>query len=211
MRLPTTVTRTLSEANLTHFTPKLDGGVHSAALLRMILQTPIQQVTSYASLSREHLLPEDTITALLSCTPLSGAPTESKDRLAHGVFELSFAAPAPSRAGVGNATIITGNKGWLQIANVKGADGKPSVRVTIHKVTHEPAKEGDELKEEEEVIEERSRSVEAEVAIFLDLVNGGKDEGLGEPRAALVDVAVTQAALTSEGKPVDLQKLLKEG
>lgn len=190
---------------------QLDGGVHSVALLRTLLPTPIQQVTSYASLSREHLAPQDTVTALISCTPIANPPSDSKDKLAHGIVELSFAAPAPSRAGVGNATIITGNKGWLQIANAKGADGKPVVRTTLHKVTHEPAKEGDELKEEEEVIDERPRGVEAEVAIFLDLVNGGKDEGFGDPKGALLDVAVIQATLTSEGIPIDIQKLVQEG
>lgn len=85
------------------------------------------------------------------------------------------------------------------------------MRTTLHKVTQEPVKEGDELKEEEEVIDERPRGVEAEVAIFLDLVNGGKDEGFGDPKGALLDVAVIQATLTSEGVPIDIQKLVKEG
>ncbi|KAI5119997.1 hypothetical protein M0805_004440 [Coniferiporia weirii] len=184
----------------------LDGGVHSVALLRLLLPDPIKQVTSFASLSQPHLPPHDTITALLSCSPISSAPSDPKDKKAHGIFELSFAAPAPSRSGVGNTTIVTGDKGWLQLANAKVGD-KTVVRTTIHKVTHAPEKEGDVLEEEEEVIDEVQRSIEAEISSFLDAL-GGKDDGLGDLEATLLDVAVIQGALTSEGVAVDLEKLL---
>lgn len=174
-----------------------------------MLPDPIAQVTSYASLSRSHLPPHDTITALLSCTPFIDPPYAAKDKAAHGVFELSFASPCPSRAGVGNATIITGDKGWLQIATVK-VDEKSVVRTTIHKVIHEPEREGETLTEEEEIIDETPRSIEAEISAFVDLLHG-KDDGIGDPWKALFDVAVIQAALTSEGNAVDLQRLLRDG
>jgi len=190
----------------------LDGGVHSAALLRVLIPAPFATLTSFASLSREHLLPHDTITALLSCGPPASS-SKPIDKPAHGIFELSFAAPAPSRNGVGNATVVTGNKGWLQIANakVKGADGKETsvVRVTVHTVTHEPKNEGEELKEVEEVIDEEQTSVQSEIASFLEALKG-KDDGLGEPRGALKDVAIIEASLKSEGQPIDLKKLVKE-
>ncbi|THH08227.1 hypothetical protein EW145_g2847 [Phellinidium pouzarii] len=186
----------------------LDGGVHSVALLRMLLPDPIKQVTSYASLSQPHLPPQDTITALLSCTPISDVSSDPKDKKAHGIFELSFAAPAPSRSKVGNTTIVTGNKGWLQISNETVGE-KSVVRTTIHKVTHEPQKEGDVLEEEVEVIGEVRKSVEAEISSFLDAL-AGKNDGLGNPLATLLDVAVIQATLTSEGAAIDIDKLVQE-
>ncbi|KAH8112867.1 NAD-binding protein [Phellopilus nigrolimitatus] len=187
----------------------LDGGVHSVALLRTLLPDSIKQVTSYASLSRPHLPPQDTITALLSCTPIVNPPSGAGDKKTHGVFELSFAAPSPSRSKVGNTTIVTGNKGWLQLSNEKVGE-TTVVRTTIHKVTQEPQKEGDVLREEEEVIDSIQKGVEAELSSFLDALEGN-DDGLGDPAAALLDVAVIQGALTSEGVAIDLEKLVQEG
>lgn len=178
--------------------------------MRTLLPDSIKQVTSFASLSRDHLPPHDTITALLSCTSPSDTSSKPKDKKAHGIYELSFAAPAPSRSKAGNTTIITGDKGWLEIASGVKVGGKSVVRVTLHVVTHPQEKEGDVLKEQEEVIEEEQRSIEMEISYFLDAVKG-TDNGLGDPRAALFDVAVIQAALTSEGSPVDLEKLVREG
>lgn len=177
---------------------------------------PFRSLTSYASLSREHLLPHDTITALISCSPANATPADPQpiDKPAHGILELSFAAPAPSRAGVGNTTIVTGTKGWLQLSNAKtiADDGteRSVVRVTIHKVTHPQEKEGDELKEEEEVVDEPAKGVEAEVASFVKAIQG-EDDGFGAPLGALRDVAIIQASLNSEGKVVDLEKLVKDG
>ncbi|KAL5520816.1 hypothetical protein ACEPAF_2819 [Sanghuangporus sanghuang] len=188
----------------------LDGGVHSVAILRTLLLDPLKQVTSFASLSRPHLPPQDTITALISCTPVSERSSESKDKKTHGIFELSFAAPAPSRSEVGNTIILTGDKGWLEIATGVKVGNKSVVRITLHIVTHEQEKEGDELEEAEEIIEEEQKSIQAEIENFLNAIKG-TDDGLGDPRAALLDVAVIQAALTSEGVPVDLDELLREG
>ena len=47
-----------------------------------------------------------------------------------------------------------------------------------------------------------------EVASFLDAIDG-KDDGYGQPKDALKDVAFIQAALNSDGKPVDLVKLVQ--
>ena len=187
---------------------------HSAALLRVLVPSPFRSLTSYASLSREHLLPHDTITALLSCSAPGSSVKHPIDAPAHGIFELSFAAPAPSRSGVGNATLITGNKGWLEIssAKVKNDDGKEVsvIRVTVHRVTHEPQSEGEVLTEDATVFDEPQRGVEAEIESFLHAING-HDDGLGNPSAALKDVAIIQAALTSEGVVVDLEKLVRTG
>lgn len=179
-------------------------------MLRTLLPDPLKQVTSFASLSKPHLPPHDTITALLSCTSPSETASEPKDKKAHGIFELSFAAPAPSRSKAGNTTIITGDKGWLDIATGVKIGDKSVVRVTVHIVTREQEKEGDVLEEKELVIEEEQKSIEMEITNFLNALKG-TDDGLGDPRAALLDVAVIQAALNSEGRPVDLEKLVREG
>jgi len=189
---------------------------HSAALLRILVPQPFRSLTSYASLSREHLPPHDTITALISCSAASSTPMEPSpiDKPAHGIFELSFASPAPSRAGEGNTTIVTGTKGWLQLSNAKvvADDGteRSVVRVTIHKVTHPQEKEGDVLTEVEEVVDEPAKGVEVEIASFVRAIQG-EDDGFGEPFSALRDVAIIEASLNSEGKVVDLEKLLKDG
>lgn len=63
------------------------------------------------------------------------------------------------------------------------------------------AKDSGEMKE---VFEEESVGVNVEVKNFLDAVSNGSDTGHGNPRDALQDVAFIQAALTSQGAPVDL-------
>lgn len=66
------------------------------------------------------------------------------------------------------------------------------------------------VEEESEISEYKSDGVSKEVAAFLDTLSGN-DLGLGEPRETLRDVALIQAALTSGGAPVDIEKLLREG
>lgn len=56
---------------------------------------------------------------------------------------------------------------------------------------------------EEELVHE-SDGVQKEIGYFIDVVNGKKDEGFGDPRGALMDVALIEAALKSDGKPVTL-------
>ena len=98
----------------------------------------------------------------------------------------------------------------MEIATGVKVGDKSIVRVTLHIVTREQEKEGDEIEEAVEIIEEEQKSIQAEIQNFLNAVKG-TDDGLGDPHAALLDVAVIQAALTSEGEPVDLDKLLREG
>ena len=52
------------------------------------------------------------------------------------------------------------------------------------------------------------RGVEAEWESFFAAIKGEKDDGLGSPRAALADVAIVEAALTSQGELIDLVKLI---
>jgi predicted dehydrogenase len=43
----------------------LDGGVHYAAGIRMVLGVPIERVSSFGRLNKEHLAPIDTVHATL--------------------------------------------------------------------------------------------------------------------------------------------------
>ena len=80
----------------------------------------------------------------------------------------------------------------------------------MHTVTREQEKEGDSVEEAEELFEEEQTSVREEVQSFLNAIKG-TDDGLNSPLQTLLDVAVIQAALSSEGEPVDLDKLIREG
>ncbi|TDL27834.1 NAD-binding protein [Rickenella mellea] len=168
----------------------LDGGVHSAALLRVVLPSPVTHISSFASLNKDYLAPLDTINAVVKAEDGS-----------HGIFELSFAAPTSSRSSSGNGFFVTGTDGWLEVANAKIKDGVNGIRITIHIVTKD--KNGKILDEKVELIEEESKGVEAEISHFLEIIKGN-DGGLGDPWGALKDVAFIQACLDSQGQLVDL-------
>lgn len=180
----------------------LDGGVHSAALLRTIIPDPLVSLTGHATLTKKYLAPQDTINAVVKTS--EGAI---------GVFELSFAAPYASRAG--GLTTFTGTSGWICIAGLKATiDGKEQniVRVTIHTVKTKGTKDQDgnpEYEEVVEVIDEPTRGVRAEFESFVKLLNG-EDDGFGDPVGALRDVAFIQAALNSNGNAVSLIDLVPE-
>ncbi|KAF9220076.1 NAD(P)-binding protein [Gyrodon lividus] len=178
----------------------LDGGVHSAAALRVMLPSSMTHLSGFASLNVEWLAPHDTINTVIKAADGS-----------HGIFELSFAAPAPSRKSIGDGTVITGTDGYLTVNQmqvkdtVTGAD-KSVFRLTIKSVTR--GVDGKPCLEREEVIDEPVRGVELALASFFAAVLEGKDDGLGSPMGALQDVAIIEAALNSDGKLIDLEKLV---
>lgn len=179
----------------------LDGGVHSVAALRVILPSAMTHLSGFASLNKEWLAPHDTINTIIKNADSS-----------HGIFELSFAAPSPSRSDSGRDIVITGTDGWLQVQQTLARDlvhniDKPIFRITIKSATRDA---NEELgPEKEEVIDEPIRGVELEQASFFAALDG-KDDGLGSPLGALKDVAVIEAALTSDGKLIDLEKLISQ-
>ncbi|THH26407.1 hypothetical protein EUX98_g7780 [Antrodiella citrinella] len=179
----------------------LDGGVHTIAALRVILPSPMVSLSGFASLNMEHLPPHDTINATVKSADGS-----------HGIIEITFGAPVPSRSQLANNGIsVTGTEGWVWIKQEKGKDangGEQQVfRITIHKVTRN--EKGEDVGETEEVVEEPACGVEQELKRFFAAISGS-DDGLGSPLGALKDVAWIQAALNSNGLPVDLQKLVVE-
>lgn len=179
----------------------LDGGVHSVAALRVILPSAMTHLSGFASLNKEWLAPHDTINTIIKNADSS-----------HGIFELSFAAPSPSRSDSGRDIVITGTDGWLQVQQTLARDlvhnvDKPIFRITIKSATRDA--NGELGPEKEEVIDEPIRGVELEQASFFAALDG-KDDGLGSPLGALKDVAVIEAALTSDGKLIDLGKLISQ-
>ncbi|KAF9232850.1 hypothetical protein BU15DRAFT_80765 [Melanogaster broomeanus] len=178
----------------------LDGGVHSAAALRVMLPSPMTHLSGFASLNVEWLAPHDTINTVIKAADGS-----------HGIFELSFGAPTPSRTSIGNGTVITGTEGYVTVNQMKVKDpvtgGDTSVfRVTIKSVTR--GADGKPGPEKEEVIDEPIRGVEMELASFFAAVLEGKEDDLGSPMGALRDVAIIEAALNSGGKLIDLEELV---
>ncbi|KIK34237.1 hypothetical protein CY34DRAFT_26897 [Suillus luteus UH-Slu-Lm8-n1] len=179
----------------------LDGGVHSVAALRVILPSAMTHLSGFASLNKEWLAPHDTINTIIKNADSS-----------HGIFELSFAAPSPSRSDSGRDIVITGTDGWLQVKQTMARDlvhnvDKPIFRITIKSATRDA--NGELGPEKEEVIDEPIRGVELEQASFFAALDG-KDDGLGSPLGALKDVAVIEAALTSDGNLIDLEKLISQ-
>ena len=148
----------------------------------------------------EWLAPQDTINPILKAADGS-----------HGIFELSAAAPTVSRSSVGNGIVITGTDGYLTVDETKikdpvTGDEKSISRVTIKSVTRDA--DGKVSSEREEVIDEPVRGVEVELASFFSAALKGKDDGLGSPRGALRDVAIIEASSNSDGRLVDLERLI---
>lgn len=156
-------------------------------------------LSGFASLNMEHLPPHDTINATVKSADGS-----------HGIIELTWGAPVPSRSQEANNGIsITGTEGWIWIEQGKGKDvtgaEQQVFRITVKKVKRN--EKGEDVGETVDVVEERIRGVEEEFRSFFAAV-GGYDDGFGTPFSALQDVAWIQAALTSNGNPVDLVKLV---
>ncbi|CAK5267469.1 unnamed protein product [Mycena citricolor] len=171
----------------------LDGGVHTIAALRVMLPEPLTHLSSIASLNREHLKPHDTIHALAR----AGSHF-------HGIVDMSFASPTASTPKA-DAFVITGSKGWMTV-NFEKPDGKNTVLRVVVKRAIEV--EGQPTEEAEEVYEVPQRGIEEEFGAFFDAIAGRESQDFGSPLGALRDVAFIEAALTSEGKVVDLGALV---
>ncbi len=164
--------------------------------MRTVIPGDLIQVSSFSSLNRDFLAPVDTVQLILKASDGS-----------HGIMDLTWASPSPSRGELGGGFVVTGTNGFVEVlGNAKSGD-KTVVRVNVTRVKHDA--DGRVVEETKEVIEETPRGVEAEVASFLEALKGN-DDGIGEPRGALVDVAVIQASLHSEGRLVDIKKLLED-
>ncbi|KAI8989027.1 oxidoreductase family protein [Trametes punicea] len=169
----------------------LDGGVHTIAALRIILPGQMKTVSAFASLAKDILLPHDTINAVVK-----------SDDGSHGLVELTWGAPTLSRSKeAGNNITITGTEGWIEVTRMNGI-----IRVSVKTIARD--KDGKPTGETAEVIDEKEVGVQREIQGFLQAIHGS-DDGVDDPRGTLVDVAFIEAALNSNGAPVDLVELAK--
>ncbi|KAF4613294.1 hypothetical protein D9613_010793 [Agrocybe pediades] len=178
----------------------LDGGVHTIAALRVMLPHALTHLSGFATLVKDYLKPHDTIHTIVKAGPDI-----------QGTAELTWAHPTQSRP-VADGFVITGTDGWISVNQItKPGDKAPTLRILIKSV-HKPAEEGKPQEEKEEVVDVLSSGIAAEQESFFAALEGKDDGlGLGDPLAALGDVAFIQAALNSDGALVDLTKLLKDG
>ncbi|KAK0460405.1 uncharacterized protein EV420DRAFT_1306330 [Desarmillaria tabescens] len=162
----------------------LDGGVHTIAVLRVLLPQPITHLSSFASLNKDYLAPHDTIHAIAKASEHY-----------NGTIEMSFAFPTVSKpVSAKDAYVVTGTKGYVSIS-MEGGFVK-AVLTTEKKET---------------VVEERMRGVEVELGSFFNATNGKEGvEPFGNPVGALKDVAFIEAALKSEGALIDLGLLVPD-
>jgi len=160
---------------------------HTIAALRTVLPHPITHLSGFASLNKEILKPHDTIHAIL----------KSEGHF-HGTLELSWGLPHGTKPEA-DTFVFTGTKGWLSIRA-----GDKAMKLVI-KSSDDPT--GEQV--QEETFEEARRGVELEVKSFFDAISGTDDGlGLGDPSAALFDVAVIQAGLNSDGNLTDVRGLV---
>jgi hypothetical protein len=161
----------------------------------MMLPHPITQLSGFASLNKDYLLPHDTITVVAR----AGSHF-------HGTVVLTFASPTKS-CPVFDSFFIIGTDGWLSISQATPAGSSmPVLRVTIKSLVKVDGKPDEE---KEAVIEEPMRGVELELKSFFEAIAGKHDAlAIGDPFGALRDVSFIQAALNSDGNLVDLTQLV---
>ncbi|ORX38587.1 hypothetical protein BD324DRAFT_649946 [Kockovaella imperatae] len=196
----------------------LDGGVHDAALIRLVLPNPPEQIISSANLHRNHIPPHDIVQAI--------ALSPSTETEAHG--------PASKLKGIRGRDEIPGGIGRSSSTGtivfsfaIADLDSKPPKGIIVNclngtvrlqmvagnwKLEVQPGK-GTNVKPFTE--EGKRVGVREECAYFARAIAALKDgqqvdekESRGNPRHMLWDVALIEALLTSNGEKVDMQKLL---
>ncbi|KAL7409667.1 oxidoreductase family protein [Mrakia frigida] len=165
----------------------LDGGVHSAAALRLLLPSPPSTLVAHASLTLPHLAPTDTLTSLLTLS--SGVI---------GTFYLTFAAPK-NKPVTQPLFEAASEKGWLEIHQVQGEG-------FVLKVFGE---DGELVGGKEDKF--GNEGVEGEFGSFFRRVRGGEaeEDGVGRPEEVLKDLVLIESGLKSEGRKVDLIELAR--
>ena len=160
-----------------------------------MLPAPLTQLSAFASLNKDYLKPYDTIHSI----------AKAGDSF-HGIVEITFALPTNSTP-AGDLISVIGTEGWLSVNQVNKPGTKETIIRTVIKSVVKVKGKPDE--EKEEVIDELQNGIVAEFASFFDAIQGKDKLGLGNPLSALSDVAFVEAALNSNGKVVDLTKLLQ--
>jgi predicted dehydrogenase len=198
----------------------LDGGVHWAAMLRTVLPKVAEPVAIMAqkSLHRAHILPHDTIVGIVQPAPQAtvlahGEPTalkaviEAKDMpvqpgtsTPHGTFLFSWAAPsAPRDSAPPNELYIVAEHATLRIL-ATGASWSLTFSPTAASKVDAYTAEGPATGVEVELDDFGHAVGAARAGVADNRVNNA------EPTSALWDLAFIEAALSSDGKVVEIQK-----
>jgi predicted dehydrogenase len=185
----------------------LDGGVHFVAGLRHILPYPITAVSAVSSQIQEFLPPCDTLSGILTATPLASSTSSPSSKPITGTFAFSFG----TESGTARNYTILGSKASLTVDFSKGS---------IHTLTLSTLPTNDDESEPHNlVIEFPQRGVEEEFEAFgKALVEGIESDSWKEvmrrsgPRATMRDLAIIEGGLKSstEGRRVDLRELVGE-
>ncbi|KAH8928545.1 NAD(P)-binding protein [Atractiella rhizophila] len=161
----------------------LDGGVHSTALLsRVVLHSPVVEVSAYTDLLHKHLAPEDSIRSIIKLEDGT-----------KGTFNLSFGMeekPITRRW-----LTVLGSEGALELLSPFGTQGyKLSLRT-----------KGSEEVEEKEW---KSDGIVNEIGEWIEAIKKGIVKK-GGPEFALLDLSIIEACLNSgkDGKVVKLADL----
>lgn len=141
------------------------------------------ELSGFASLTRSHLAPHDTVHSVIRCEDGS-----------HGLFDLTFALPHNAKQVF--LFTVAGSEGMLHIFD-EAKDGESAWKISVHSTDGK----------EELIAWEEECGVRKELEYCAELLDS-KDSGKGLPKDALLDVAVIQASLTSEGNIIDLLKLI---
>lgn len=172
------------------------------------------QVVAFKSLNRTHVGPHDTITAIGSNPNLTTSPhgpdfpqpTVAPQGIGkstpQGTITFSFANPRTPQFR-GPSLVVTCLNGVVRL------EGGQKWTVYVESEDEAVVKAaGQAAKPEGEAFP--SAGVEEEVAQFARAVlgKGEKEINRAEPRGALWDLALLEACLTSDGKVVDLSKLV---
>lgn len=201
----------------------LDGGVHWAAIARVVLPERCKpySVIANKSLHRAHMLPHDTLVGIVSGPPESAIPprgsrtqvegtlkehempVKSGASSPHGTFLLSWAIPDTDRKSrVPNELYVVCEHATVRVVNL-GRSWKIMLDPGAGSGLEAVVRSGDVSGVEVELVD-----FAAAVAAQLD---GRQEEGKnhGGPKDALWDVAFIQAALESDGEKVVIEDVLR--
>ncbi|KIR53880.1 NAD-binding Rossmann fold oxidoreductase [Cryptococcus gattii Ru294] len=162
----------------------LDAGVHNAGVLRTVLPSPITHVSAHTALNNQHLPPYDWLSVI----------TRSEPSNIHGQMLIDYGARG--REPVWELR-LTGSDGEIYSEDVSD-HGVDSIKVQVRSGKFGRTNAEVKIFPKTGVYEEQRR--------FFEAIAGKPDE-YGSVQGALNDVALIQAALTSNGNEVALNTL----
>ncbi|OXG36200.1 NAD-binding Rossmann fold oxidoreductase family protein [Cryptococcus neoformans Bt120] len=162
----------------------LDAGVHNAGVLRTVLPSPITHLSAHTALNNEHLPPYDWLSVI----------TRSEPNNIHGQILIDYGARGREPMW---ELRLTGSEGEIYSEDIDD-NGVDSIRVQVRSGKFERTNREIKIFPKTGVYEEQRR--------FFEAIAGKPDE-YGSVQGALNDVALLQAALTSNGNEVALNTL----